>query len=128
MFFTGIRLLAIAAAGTPNLILIVQLFHGIIFPAMWIAGVAYAHENAPAGLSATAQGMFGAMVFGFGSAVGGFAGGPLMESSGGRGTYLVFGSAVLIVVAVVAVLQRYLHQEAGSPAADSYRGATEGES
>jgi MFS transporter, PPP family, 3-phenylpropionic acid transporter len=128
MFFTGIRLLAFAVAGSPNLILIVQLFNGLIFPAMWIAGVAYAHENAPAGLSATAQGMFGAMVFGLGSAVGGFAGGPLMENIGGRGTYLVFGGAVLIVVGVVALLQRYLPQEAGSPAADSYRGVTEGES
>jgi predicted MFS family arabinose efflux permease len=112
MVFTGVRLLAFAASSTPNLVLIVQLFNGLTFPAMWIAGVAYADENAPAGLGATAQGMFGAMVFGFGTAVGGFAGGPLLESIGGRGTYISFGLAVLVTVTVVALLQRYWPKEA----------------
>jgi MFS transporter, PPP family, 3-phenylpropionic acid transporter len=111
MVFTGLRLLAFAASGTPNLVLVVQLFNGLAFPAMWIAGVTYAYENAPSGLSASAQGMFGAMVFGFGSAVGGFAGGPLLESLGGRGMYNVFGLTVLVIVAVVLLLQRQLPKE-----------------
>jgi PPP family 3-phenylpropionic acid transporter len=116
ILFTGLRLLAFAASSTPNMALTVQLLNGLTFPAMWIAGVAYADEKAPTGLSATAQGMFGAMVFGFGSAVGGFAGGPLMESIGGCGTYTVFGSAVLITVAVVALWQRYMPRETEAPA------------
>jgi PPP family 3-phenylpropionic acid transporter len=111
MVFTGIRLLAFAASNSPALVLVVQLTNGLAFPAMWIAGVAYADENAPVGLGATAQGMFGAMVFGFGTAVGGFAGGPLLESIGGRGTYLVFGSAVLTIAAVVSLLKRHLPQD-----------------
>jgi hypothetical protein len=41
----------------------------MIFPAMWLSGVAYADEHAPAGLKSTAQGLFGAVAFGFGAAV-----------------------------------------------------------
>lgn len=111
MAFTGLRLLAFAASDTPTLALIVQLFNGLTFPAMWVAGVTYANENAPTGLSATAQGMFGAMVFGFGTAVGGFAGGPLLESFGGRSIYIVFGLAVLGTVSIVALLQRHLPEQ-----------------
>ncbi len=106
MLFTGLRLLALAASGTPDLVLIAQLFNGLAFPAMWIAGVSYAYENAPAGLGATAQGMFGAMVFGFGTAVGGFLGGPLLVSLGGRATYNIFGMIVLVLVVIVAFLQK----------------------
>ncbi len=48
----------------------------------------------------------GSMVYGFGSAVGGFAGGPLFAAIGGRATYIVFGLVILGIVGVVAVFQR----------------------
>jgi predicted MFS family arabinose efflux permease len=112
MVITGMRLIFLATASTPNLVLVSQLLNGLSFPAMWIAGVAYANENAPPGLGATAQGMFGAMVFGFGTAVGGFAGGPLLESLGGHGFYLVYGIVVLVMVAF-AVLVAQLFQRNG---------------
>ncbi len=106
MFLTAVRLLAFAAAGTPALALSVQLLNGLNFPAMWVAGVAYADVNAPAGLSATAQGMLSAMVLGFGPAVGGFMGGPLLEGLGGRGLFLVFGLVVLVIVTIAALAPR----------------------
>ena len=108
MTLTGLRLLAFAASTTPAQAILVQLLNGLTFPAVWIAGVAYADANAPAGLSATAQGMFGVMIFGFGAAVGGFFGGPLLESLGGRGLYLVYGCIVLLIVGIGALLERRL--------------------
>ena len=106
MVITGARLLLFYFAVTPNLVLGLQLLNGLTFPLMWLAGVAYAHEHAPASLAATAQGLFGAMVYGFGSAVGGFAGGPLFERIGGRATYIAFGLVILGIVGLVAVAQR----------------------
>jgi PPP family 3-phenylpropionic acid transporter len=104
-------MLLFAASGTLSLVLFIQLLNGLTFPAMWVAGVSYADENAPAGMNTTAQGLFGAMVLGFGTAVGGFMGGPLLESMGGRGLYLVFGVVVLAITVVVALIQRRLPAE-----------------
>lgn len=116
MVITGIRLLLLAAAGTPDLALVIQLLNGLTFPAMWMAGVSYADESAPEGMKTTAQGLFGAMVFGFGMAVGGFIGGLLLESLSGRGLYLVFGVAVLAIVVIVALIQRRLQSRRHHPA------------
>jgi MFS transporter, PPP family, 3-phenylpropionic acid transporter len=111
MVVTGLRLLLLAATGNPNLVLLIQLLGGLTFPAMWIAGVAYADERAPAGMAATAQGLFGAMVFGFGAAVGGVSGSLLLATIGGRGMNLVFGLAVLLTVTAVALLETRLPAE-----------------
>jgi PPP family 3-phenylpropionic acid transporter len=108
MVITGLRMILFAASGTPNLILGFQLLNGLTFPTMWVAGVSYADENAPEGMSATVQGLFSAMVLGFGTAVGGFTGGLLLGSMGGRGLYFILGAAVLIIVAIVALIQRGL--------------------
>jgi PPP family 3-phenylpropionic acid transporter len=112
MILTGVRLLLFVFAATPAFVLVLQVFNGIAFPAMWMAGVAYADEHAPPGLGATAQGLFGAMIFGFGSAVGGFAAGPLLGRVGGHGLYLIFGLAVLAITAFVVVLHKRLAAQA----------------
>ena len=78
------------------LAIVLQGLGGVMFPALWSAGVAYADENAPSGLKATAQGLFGAMTFGFGAAFSGFVGGLLLESIGGRGMFFVFGIVILV--------------------------------
>jgi PPP family 3-phenylpropionic acid transporter len=91
----GLRALLYAAFNAPAAILVLQIVHGFTFPAVWIAGVSYADENAPSGLKATAQGLFGAMMMGFGAGVGGFLGGLLIGNFGGRVMYLVFGALVI---------------------------------
>jgi len=111
MVVTGVRLVAMSAAHTPELSLAIQGINGLTFAAMWLAGVSYAEENAPTGLNATAQGLFGAMVFGFGSAVGGFVGGLLLSGLGGRGMYFVLGAAVLAVVAIVTLIESRIPAE-----------------
>ncbi len=112
MAVTGIRLLLFAFGSTPALILLVQLLCGFAFSAAWIAGVAYANEHAPEGMNATAQGLFGATVVGFGTAIGGFLGGILLGSLGGRGVFLIFGCIVLAVVIIAALLEKRLPPEA----------------
>ena len=104
----GIRSILYAVVSTPPGVLAVQVFGGMIFPAMWVAGVAYADEHALAGMKSTAQGLFGAMSFGFGAAIGGFLGGLLLESIGGRGMYLVFGLIILGGLALIEVIKRIL--------------------
>lgn len=113
MAITGLRLILFGIATTPDFILFLQLFNGLTFPAMWVAGVAYADETAPAGLRTTAQGLFGVMVFGVGSALGGFIGGPILENLGGHSLFLIFGAIIFATFIIVTLIQRRL--PAGSP-------------
>ena len=111
LLMLGIRSLLYALVNTPSLVFLVQAFGGTIFPAMWLAGVSYADENAPPGLKSTAQGLFGAMTFGFGSAIGGILGGPMLESLGGRGMFLVFGIIILVGLILIEGIRRIFPEE-----------------
>lgn len=102
----GIRALLFSAASTPTMVYFVQALGGTMFPLLWLAGVTYADENAPAGLKSTAQGLFSAMSFGFGSAVGGFVGGILLANIGGRSMFFVFGIAILILIVFIETIRR----------------------
>lgn len=102
MVISGLRLILLAFTSLPALVLVIQLLGGMTFPATWLAGVSYADEYAPEGMRATAQGLFGAMVFGVGTAVGGFLGGPLLENLGAHKMFLIFGLMVLVTTAAVA--------------------------
>jgi PPP family 3-phenylpropionic acid transporter len=108
-------MLLLAVSSTPILVLFTQLLNGLTLPAVWVAGVSYADENAPVGMRTTAQGLFNAMVSGFGMAVGGFVGGPLLENLGGQGLYLVFGAAVLVIIVFVALIYSHLPAERTIP-------------
>jgi MFS transporter, PPP family, 3-phenylpropionic acid transporter len=105
LVITGLRLLALSFSTSPMLVLATQLLNGVSFSAMWMAGVSYADENAPLGMSASAQGLFGAAVYGFGAAIGGFAGGLLLENLGGHGMFLVCGLAVLATILIVSLIE-----------------------
>jgi PPP family 3-phenylpropionic acid transporter len=108
MIVIGVRLLLYSVFNVPVAILFIQLLHGLTFPAILIAGVAYAYENAPSGLAATGQGLLSATMSGLGTAVGSFLGGLLIGSIGGRGMYLMFGIVVLSSAIFFTLLQRAL--------------------
>lgn len=107
----GIRSLLYAASSSASMVLLVQAFGGMIFPAMWTAGVSYADEHAPAGLKSSAQGLFGAMAFGVGSAVSGFIAGPLLETIGGRGMFLVLGIIILVGLVLAEGIRRFFPEK-----------------
>jgi PPP family 3-phenylpropionic acid transporter len=117
LVMSGIRLLLLGLIDTISMVMILQVFGGTVFPAMWLAGVYYADQNAPAGLKSSAQGLFGAMVFGVGAAVSGFLGGLLLESIGGRGMFLVLGIIVLAGIAITEGIRRIFPEKDELPAA-----------
>ena len=108
---SGARSLIFAAIRTPLMVLIVQTFGGMIFPAMWTAGVSYADEHAPMDLKSSAQGLLGAASFGFGSAVSGFISGLLLEQFGGRGMFLVLGIIIFAGLAIAEGIRRFFPEK-----------------
>jgi MFS family permease len=113
----GIRAVLYSLISTPSMVLILQLFGGTIFPILWVAGVSYADENAPGNLKSSAQGLFTAMMFGFGAAVTGFAGGLLLESIGGRGMFLVLGIVIFAGILIAEGFRRFFPETKDLPEA-----------
>ena len=105
MAATDLRLLLYAFFDSLTGILVFQLLNGLTFPALWVAGVSYSNDNAPPGLSATTQAVFGAMIFGFGAATGGFLGGILLENLGGQMMYAIFGAVTLVMLVIYVFLE-----------------------
>lgn len=112
LVLVGIRSLFFGFVNTIPLAILVQALGGMLYPAFWSAGVAYADEHAPAGLKSTAQALFGAASFGVGSAVGGLICGVLLESIGGRGMFTVLGIIILAGLALIEGIQRLLPEKA----------------
>jgi MFS transporter, PPP family, 3-phenylpropionic acid transporter len=97
LLVVGARLLLYAISGQGWQILLIQLVHGFTFPIIWVAGVSYADQVAPPGLSASAQGMFGSTLMGVGAALGGLLGGILLQGFGSVGMYSAVGTGLTIV-------------------------------
>jgi PPP family 3-phenylpropionic acid transporter len=106
MIVTGIRLLLYAWFNFPMGILVFQLLNGMTYPLVWVAGVSYADENSLPGMKATAQGLWGAMVFGFGASAGGLISGLMLGSIGGQWMYLIIGCFVLAGVGIITLIDR----------------------
>lgn len=102
-----IRVLLYSVTSSPWIVVLIQLLHGPTFSAIWVAGVSYADEIAPEGLSATAQGIFNATFMGLGGAVGALFAGFLYQSLGVDWMFRYVGLTVFagIVVFLVAVLR-----------------------
>jgi PPP family 3-phenylpropionic acid transporter len=97
------RLLGWSLIADPYAALSLQLLNGLAFGALWLAGVAYAKEIAPAGLSTMAQGLLSGVYFGFSSVLGALSGGFLYEQVGIWGMY-GWGAAVMWIGLLIYVL------------------------
>ncbi len=113
----SVRLLMVAWTNNPTAIILLGLLHGLTFPTLWLAGVSFAHKNAPQGMAATAQGIFGSVLTSFGVASGSLLGGLLMELLGIRTMFVVLGLAVLLAMLVLAALQVQIERKKALEAA-----------
>jgi MFS family permease len=95
---------------TPWLALPIQLLHGPAFSAMWAAGVSYANEIAPAGMRATAQGLFSGVGMGLRAALGAFVGGLLYENLGAALMFRWGGISALLGLFVLVASGRSLQK------------------
>ncbi len=121
MAVIGLRLLLYSVTELPWIVLLIQLLHGLTFPAIYLAGVSYADQSAPPGVKASAQGLFGSALMGFGAAAGGLMGGLLLQSLGAAGMYRLIGLTVWTALLLFAILERRERKkaEAEAPASQS---------
>jgi MFS family permease len=111
LFVYVIRALLISILPAAWMILPVQLLHGLTFSITWAAGVSYARQIAPAGMSATAQGLFSGIFFGLGGSVGALLGGMLYQAVGSA---LMFRYVALVVL-VAALFFLWVGKAGRSP-------------
>jgi len=103
---TAIRCILYGLIGVPWMALTVQLLQFVTFPILLVAGVSYAHENAPPGMGATAQSIFSSAFMGFGFAAGGFFGGVLLQYIGIQPMFLSFGFTILLAALIFGFAQQ----------------------
>jgi len=114
-----IRATALSYVAVPWMILVTQLFHGLTFSAMWVAGVSYADEIAPPGLGATAQGLFSGVFMGIATAIGAFLGGVLYQDFGGAIMYRTMSIAVAISMFIFLFISWWFNKREPTPVPSS---------
>jgi len=107
------RALAYSFTTSPWIVLALQLFHGLSFSALWVAGVSYADQLAPPGLGATAQGLFTAMFFGIGYTLGAFFGGMIYQQVGLAWMFRFLASLALVGLVLFLFSERRVRVSLG---------------
>jgi PPP family 3-phenylpropionic acid transporter len=102
----GIVRWTIAALSTDLLVLgLIQLLHGMTFGATHLAAMYYLMREVPAGLAATAQGLYGAVAWGAAFGLAMLAAGGLYAAYGG-GAFFVMAGMCLAGTAFALILTR----------------------
>ena len=83
-----LRWLLSSIAHGPVLLLTIQLTHAFTFGVLYLAAMQIVERLAPAGLRATAQGVFASLTFGVGGLAGSILGGVLYEAMGMTALYI----------------------------------------
>nr|KAG5696507.1 hypothetical protein BaRGS_021043 [Batillaria attramentaria] len=102
MFVLSVRLLAYSLLSNPWHVLFVETLHGVTFAVMWAAVTTHANSIAPAGMSASTQGLVGGMNFGIGKGLGSLLTGLLFDRVGARWTFRVYAVACLLLLVAYA--------------------------
>jgi MFS transporter, PPP family, 3-phenylpropionic acid transporter len=98
----AVRFVAFSVITVPELVLGVQVFHGLSYGAFLIASVTLAHRLAPPGRAATAQALLTAMSFGFGAIVGSLVAGAFLDIIGTSGLFVA--AAMLMAVTLIVLI------------------------
>jgi PPP family 3-phenylpropionic acid transporter len=107
----ALRAFLVSLATVPEAILLIQTIHGATFALLIGAGVTLADELAPAGLKATAQGLYSAVMGGVGVAMGAVLGGWIYEHYGAQATFRVMSGVALFGLLLWVVLERRMKQD-----------------
>lgn len=98
-----------------NIVLAVELLHGLTFGLAWAAGSEHCKRVAPVGLEATVQAAFQSCYFGLGTGSGGLVGGFVYQHYGPVACFLVAAGMVsagwALSVIVEQCLPRQVHQK-----------------
>lgn len=111
-----VRMLALSYIHVPWLVLVTQLTQGFTFPLMWVAGVSYANRIAPPGLTATAQGLFFAVLMGIATAAGAILGGALYQRFGSAMMYRIVAIGVFCSILIYLWVERRYKMRNSAPA------------
>ncbi|MBL8045550.1 MAG: MFS transporter [Anaerolineales bacterium] len=102
-----VRWALVAVLTDPLSATLTQATHGLSFGMFLIGGVAYVDERSPAGLSATAQAIFGAIFGGIGAAAGAWLGGWLYQTYGATVLFGSMSGATLVALGLLLLARRF---------------------
>lgn len=102
------RLLSYSFLVNPWVVLAIEPLHGVTFGIMWAAASTNAAMIAPAGMSATIQGLVGGIHFGIGKGLGSLLTGFLFKNLGERSTFRIYAIVAVILLVIYAILNIFV--------------------
>ncbi|XP_073963822.1 major facilitator superfamily domain-containing protein 6 [Choristoneura fumiferana] len=113
LFCYGVRMVLISLIQHPwHLVFIESIMQGPTYALCYSCIVGYAAHVAPAGYSATVQGVVAGMDDGVGFALGSLVGGQLYAWAGGRGAFRVMAGTALVAAVAHLLTYRWVNREA----------------
>jgi len=113
VFAAGMALFAIgwglyALLQVPGLALLIQLVNGAAMGLLWPAGVVYVAQRAPAGQTATAQSLLGAVMYGMAPLVATQLAGGIFDAAGARTVLGGAAGTMVIGILLFALTRRWV--------------------
>ena len=97
----AVRMVALALVDSPNAVIALQAMHGLTFGGFLVVCVPRAHELGRGEHPATIQALLTMAAFGFGTIVGSFVGGAMLDHT--RGAYIGVAILVVVVLAIYVI-------------------------